>query len=35
MSKLTLLGILAAVLAGIFHGLCESMFRLAVDQDTG
>jgi hypothetical protein len=33
-SKLSLLGILAAILVGIVHGFCEGMFRLAVDQVT-
>jgi hypothetical protein len=33
-SKLTLLGIVAAILVGIVHGFCESMFRLVVDEVT-
>jgi hypothetical protein len=34
-SKLTILGITAAVLLGILHGFCEGMFRLVVDEDPG
>lgn len=34
MSKLTILGIVAAATVGTVHGLLGALYRLTVDQDT-